>query len=84
MILFPNRCNLNHLLADLASASFNASKIFPVGKAAKEIVVRFHHATTASIKCAKVIENEWKNFSKEKDYIILSGQIGTVTVTAPC
>ena len=75
--------NLNYeIISDLANGKINASIEIPARKAAKEIVVRFRHPTTAPIKSVTVNGKEWKDFNKENEYFVLKGLSGTVAVTA--
>jgi len=75
--------NLNYeIISDLANGKINASIEIPARKAAKEIVVRFRHPTTAPIKSVTVNGKDWKDFNKDKETIILKGLSGKVYVTA--
>ena len=70
------------IVSDVDNGKINATIEIPTRRVAKEIVVRFRHPTTAPIKSVTVNGKEWKDFNKDKEYIILKGLTGTVAVTA--
>ena len=75
--------NLNYeIVSDLANGKINATVEIPARKAAKEIVVRFRHPTTAPIKSVTVNGKDWKDFNKDIETITLKGLTGAVAVTA--
>ena len=70
------------IVSDVDNGKINATVEMPSRKAPKEVVLRFRHPKSASIKSVTVDGKPWTEFNKDKETITLKGLTGNVAVTA--
>jgi hypothetical protein len=70
------------IVSDVDNGKISATVEMPTRKAPKEVVLRFRHPKTASIKAVTVNGKPWTEFNKDKETITLKGLTGNVAVTA--
>jgi hypothetical protein len=70
------------IVSDVENGKIAATVEMPSRNPPKEVILGLRHPKAAPIKAVTVNGKEWKDFNKEKEYIILNGLTGTVAVTA--
>ncbi|MGD0899761.1 MAG: hypothetical protein ABR915_18160, partial [Thermoguttaceae bacterium] len=70
------------IVSDVDNGKINATVELPLRKASKEVVLRFRHPKSATIKSVTVNGKPWSEFNKDKETIALKGLSGTAAVTA--
>jgi hypothetical protein len=70
------------IVSDVDNGKITATVEMPSRKAPKEVVLRLRHPKAAPIKSVTINGKEWKEFTKDKETITLTGLTGTAVVTA--
>ena len=70
------------IVSDANNGKINATVKMPTRNPPNEVRLNLRHPKSALIKSVTVNGKEWKDFNKDKEYIVLKGLTGTVAVTA--
>ena len=70
------------IVSDVDHGKINAAVKMPARNPLNEVRLSLRHPKSAPIKSVTVNGKEWKDFDKDKEYVVLKGLSGTVAVTA--